>query len=135
MDTTSTSTDSDPYPDQGPPSDRLLFDFEGFLEGGALDDILGIPHLDPTSTPTSTQIPTPGRGKWEIERLSGGLVNVAVRASIRDYDELGGPDPKNVVIKYAPPFVAAMGKGAPFGTFRQASTSSPLPRHPLSVLR
>ena len=32
---TSTNADSDSHPDQGPTSDRLLFDFEGFLKGGA----------------------------------------------------------------------------------------------------
>jgi len=123
MDNISTSTESDSYPDQGPSSDRLLFDFEGFLEGGALDDILGIPQLDPTPTPT----PILKGGKWEITKLSGGLINVTVRVIPRD--ELGRSDPRSVVIKHAPPFVAAMGECAPFGTFRQASTPSPPPRH------
>ena len=123
----SPSTDSDSYPDKGPTKDRLLFDFEGFLEGGALDDTFGIPRLDPTPTPTPT--PTPEGGRWEITKLSGGLINITVRVTPRRRgdDGLGRPDPRSVVIKYAPPFVAAMGDGAPFGTFRQASTHVPPP--------
>ena len=119
-----TSTSSDPHPDQGLTSGRLLFDFERFLEGGALDDIFRIPRPDSTPAP----IPTPEGGKWEITKLSGGLVNITVRVvPCGRGDGEFGRDPRSVVIKYAPPFVAAMGEGAPFGTFRQAST--PSPRH------
>ena len=96
----------DPFPDEGPNPDQLLFDFEGFLEGGALDDI-------PDSTPKS--IPTSDGGNWEVTKLRGGYVNVTVRASPRR----GGDKPRSVVIKYAPPFVAAVGEEAPFATFRQ----------------
>jgi len=115
------SISSDPHPDQGSTSDRLLFDFERFLEGGALNDIFGITQLDSSPIPS---IPTTEGGKWEITKLSGGLINVTVRVIPRGRgdDELRRPDPRSVVIKYAPPFVAAIGEGAPFGTFRQVST-------------
>lgn len=101
-------------PDKGPTPDRLLFDFEGFLKGGALDDVFGVP-------------PDSEGGKWEIKKLSGGLVNVTVRVALRrDGAELGR-DPRSVVIKYAPPFVAETGEDAPFGTFRQVRYRPPPP--------
>jgi len=54
-----TSTSSDSYPDEGATEDRLLFDFEGFLEGDTLGDIFRI-------TPGSAS----EGAKWEITKFS-----------------------------------------------------------------
>ena len=116
-----TGTDLDPSTDrdshqagQGSgSSDRLLFDFRGFLEGGALNDIFGI---SPEDTPMPTPGSAPGDCEWRVTRLSGGLINVTVRAhALRG----GCKSRSSVIIKYAPDFVAAIGEDAPFGTFRQ----------------
>ena len=104
----STSTGSDSHPNEGSTLNQLLFDFESFLEGGDLDDVFGI-------TPGSTS----EGGKWEIAKLSGGLINVTVRVLPPHDDD---KKPRSVVIKYAPPFMAAMGQDVPFGTFRQVGT-------------
>ena len=119
---TGTSTGSDSCPNKGSTSNQLLFDFKGFLEGGALDDVLGIP-TGPTYTPTPNS--TSEDGRWEITKLSGGSINVAVRVTPRRGDNKFAGDPRSVVIKYAPPYLAAIGEDAPFGTFRQVSTSYP----------
>ena len=93
-------------------SDRALFDFTGFLAGGALDDVF------------RTHTPKSGPGKWEVTRLSGGLINVTVRVVRReDRKSCEKNSRRSVVIKYAPPFVAGIGEGMPLGTFRQVSTS------------
>ena len=107
-------TSSDSSPDEGPATDRLLFDFQKFLQGGALDDVFEAPS-DPTGTP-------PDDRRWEVTKLSGGWINITVRAFPRREDDKLGKDPKSVVIKYAPPFVARIGESVPFGTFRQVST-------------
>ena len=114
-----TDTSSDPPPNEGSTSDPLLFDFKGFLERGALDDVFGIP-----TGPTRTPIPnsTSEDGRWEVTKLSGGYINITVRASPRRGDETLASNPRSVVIKYAPPYVAVVGEDAPFGTFRQVST-------------
>ena len=114
---TGNSASSEPHPDEGSASDRLLFDFRRFLEGGSLDDVFGI---TPGSTPAP--ISTSEEGKWEVIKLNGGLINVTVRVIPPCGDDEVGRSPRSVVIKYAPPFVAAIGEGAPFGTFRQVST-------------
>ena len=62
-----TSICPDLHPDELPASDRLLFDFRGFLEGGALDDVFGVPLGSPAPISTSD-------GRWEVTKLSGGLV-------------------------------------------------------------
>ena len=64
---TGTSHNPHPFPDEGPNPDQLLFDFGTFLEGGALDDVFGIP---PDATPKP--IPTSDGGGWEVAKLSGG---------------------------------------------------------------
>ncbi|KAF9779002.1 hypothetical protein BJ322DRAFT_1090915 [Thelephora terrestris] len=96
-------------------SDRLLFDFGRFLEGGALDDVFGISRGS-KSTRTSDHDHVPDDGKWEVTKLSGGLINVTVRAVRRRGDHKSW---RSAIIKYAPPFVAAVGEDAPCGTFRQ----------------
>lgn len=96
-------------------SDRSLFDFGTFLKGGALDDVFGVA---PDSKSTRTSGHAPGNGKWEVMKLSGGLINVTVRAVRRCGDRKSW---RSVIIKYAPPFMAAIGEGAPCGTFRQVS--------------
>jgi hypothetical protein len=99
-------------------SDQLLFDFGGFLEGGALDDVFGISRGS-KSTQTSDHDHVPEGGKWDVTKLSGGLINVTVRAVRRRGDHKSW---RSAIIKYAPPFVAAVGEDAPCGTFRQVST-------------
>jgi len=122
----SATDSSDFYPDEGSNPDLLLFDFNKFLEGGALDDAFEIPAHSPyTPTRNSTF-----EGKWEIEKLSGGLVNVVVRATPRSGGDKLVRNLKSVVIKYAPPFVAAIGEDAPFGTFRQVGASFTLITNP-----
>ena len=129
-----TGTDLDPSTDrdsrqagQGSgSSDRLLFDFRGFLEGGALNDTFGI---SPEDTPMPTPGSAPGDCKWGVTRLSGGLVNVTVRAHARCGD---CKSRSSVIIKYAPDFVAAIGEDAPFGTFRQVGTISHFHHEPSS---
>jgi hypothetical protein len=99
-------------------SDRFLFDAERFLEGGALDDVFGI-IPDTASTPIR-ELVSDG-SKWEVTKLSGGLINITLRVIPRRRDDKP-ESPRSVVIKYAPPFMAAIGESAPFGTFRQVST-------------
>ena len=118
-----TTTGSDSCPDKGSASNPLLFDFKGFLEGGALDDVFGIP-TGPTYAPTLNSASGDVDDRWEVTRLIGGSINVTVRAAPppgRGGDKLAR-NAKSVVMKYAPPYVAAIGEGAPFGTFRQVST-------------
>jgi len=112
-----TGTDLDPGRGSNS-SDRLLFDFWGFLEGGALNEIFGI---SPGDTPTPTPGSASGDRGWEVTRLSGGLVNVTVRAHTRRGD---CKSRRSAIIKYAPPFVAVIGEDAPFGTFRQVRAIS-----------
>ena len=115
---TPTAPDIDPNFEFSP--DRFSFDFEEFLERGALDDVFGI---SPDSKSTATPDPVYDGGKWEAVKLSGGLINVTLRVSSRCGDGEPERDQRSVVMKYAPPFVAAMGEAAPFGTFRQVSIS------------
>ena len=132
--TTDHGPNSGSNPDQGAASDRLLFDFQKFLQGGALDDVFGVP-TDPVEAPTPAST-LDDRG-WEVTKLSGGWINITVRAFPRREDDKLGKDPKSVVIKYAPPFVARIGESVPFGTFRQVGTCplyTPTPPIPLSVL-
>ena len=114
-----TDTDADTSSD-------LLFDFKGFLERGALDDVFGIP-TDSAHTPIPNS--TSEDGRWEVTKLSGGYINITVRVGPRRGDERLASNPKSVVIKYAPPYMAMLGEGAPFGTFRQVSTYTILRSH------
>ena len=124
-------TDSpDPHSDKRLTPDRLLFDFNKFLEGGALDDV---PEISAGSTYTSTRNSTSEDVKWEVTKLSGGLINVVVRATPRRGDDKLVRNPRSVVIKYAPPFMDAIGKGVPFGTFRQVGTSRSMLQSRLTV--
>lgn len=100
-----------------------------------MDDVFGI-HQDYPYTPTQN-LASGGSG-WEVTKLNGGSINVTVRVSPRRGDDKHWRNPRSAVIKYAPPFVAAMGEDAPFGTFRQVSTHrlafppANLPPSPLS---
>lgn len=78
----------------------MLFDFEPFLS-----------KIDPSQ-------------KYELQTLTGGLVNVTVRAS-KVLPSGGGFFPKHgtLILKYAPPFVAALGESAPFSQDRQVRLS------------
>jgi hypothetical protein len=60
---------------------------------------------------------------YTISELSGGLINVTVRALKTNTDNADSgafPKHKSLILKYAPPFVAAVGESAPFSQFRQA---------------
>ena len=103
----------------GASSGQLLFDFSKFLEGGALNNVFGFP---PDSADTSRPDSVFRRRKLEVTELSGGLINFTVRVTPRHRDDELEGNPRSVVAKYAPPFVAAIGEDAPFGTFRQVST-------------
>jgi hypothetical protein len=74
----------------------MLFDFEYFLS-----------KLDPAQI-------------YEVRPLTGGLVNVTVRAA-KVSAHTGGlfPAHGSLILKYAPPFVAAIGESAPFSQDRQ----------------
>lgn len=79
----------------------MLFDFEPFLS-----------KIDPSQ-------------KYEFQILTGGLVNLTVRAT-KVTASGGGHFPKHgtLILKYAPPFVAALGESAPFSQDRQVCLTS-----------
>ncbi|DAA79707.1 TPA_exp: Uncharacterized protein A8136_0480 [Trichophyton benhamiae CBS 112371] len=65
---------------------------------------------------------------WTVKRLTGGLVNLTVRATKNKYagrenetasqpGQLEGC--QSLILKYAPPFVASVGEAAPFDQIRQ----------------
>lgn len=65
---------------------------------------------------------------WTISRLTGGLVNLTVRATKNkngnDENEAAGQfgqfkGYQSLILKYAPPFVASVGETAPFDQIRQ----------------
>jgi len=87
-----------------------------------LDDISGIP-TGLAYTPTLNSASGDVDDRWEVTRLIGGSINVTVRVTPprRGGDKLAR-NARSVVMKYAPPYVAAIGEGAPFGTLRQVST-------------
>ncbi|KAK0733819.1 hypothetical protein B0T26DRAFT_37959 [Lasiosphaeria miniovina] len=94
------------------------------------------PKLPATTNPGPGQFATflssqyPG-SRYETEPLSGGLVNITARArlcepssssnnaSLEDGEQQ--QPPASLVMKYAPPFIAAVGASAPFSQGRQAS--------------
>ncbi len=64
--------------------------------------------------------------EYDIERLNGGLVNIAVRAkkyarSTSSDDPGLFPGHSSLILKYAPPYIAAVGESAPFSQYRQVS--------------
>ena len=66
--------------------------------------------------------------RYHVQRLAGGLVNYTVRARRDDANEgpkpsEDGETPSAMVLKQAPPFVAALGAAAPFSQQRQVSIS------------
>ncbi|PMD30381.1 hypothetical protein L207DRAFT_641646 [Hyaloscypha variabilis F] len=79
----------------------MLFDFEPFLS-----------KIDPFQ-------------KYEFQTLTGGLVNLTVRAT--KVSPSGGIFPKQntLILKYAPPFVAVLGESAPFSQDRQLIEALP----------
>ncbi|EIN05893.1 hypothetical protein PUNSTDRAFT_19469, partial [Punctularia strigosozonata HHB-11173 SS5] len=63
--------------------------------------------------------------RWQIEPVEGGLVNVVVRATHTSQGSSSGAKSafaprETLILKYAPPFVAALGPAVPFSEFRQA---------------
>lgn len=59
---------------------------------------------------------------YEFQSVTGGLVNLTGRA--RKILPSGGgtfPQHDTLILKYAPPFVAALGEEAPFSQARQVS--------------
>ena len=116
-----TSASSHSHSDEGSISlDRSSFNFGRFLEGGALDDIFG-------SISTTTSNFAPSGAKWKVVRLSGGVINVTLRVILLRGDDEPERNPRSVIVKYAPPYMAEIGKDVPFGTFRQVSTNPPFP--------
>ena len=68
----------------------------------------------------------PGRS-YEIRRLTGGLINETVRAVKQPSlgaEEGTFPSHGSLVLKYAPPFVAALGECVPLSQARQVSPSA-----------
>ena len=65
---------------------------------------------------------------FDIQVLSGGLVNHTVRATRKETPSRTATDsdssnlPSTVIVKYAPPFVARIGPEAPFSQDRQVRT-------------
>lgn len=95
----------------------MNFNFSSYLSG-----------LDPSST-------------YHVDRLTGGVVNVTVRAtksslplssetrsSPSNVDLNGGqgrfPGHKTLILKHAPPFIAGVGESAPISQTRQVRDSS-----------
>lgn len=73
---------------------------------------------------------------WTIKRLTGGLVNLTVRAMKDKYaggenEAAGQPSSfeghQSLILKYAPPFVASVGEAAPFDQIRQVRLYSSAP--------
>lgn len=76
----------------------MLFDFNAFLA-----------KLDPFSA-------------YEINKLTGGLINLTVRAvKTNSIDHGAFPGKASLILKFAPPFVAAVGPDAPFSQKRQVN--------------
>ena len=59
---------------------------------------------------------------YQLIRLSGGLINETVRAIADAKSDAARY--RSLVLKYAPPFVAAVGPSAPFGQERQVGKDS-----------
>jgi len=57
---------------------------------------------------------------WEVEILAGGLVDLTVRA--RRTPEPAENGCASLILKYAPPYVDALGTDAPFSQERQVSS-------------
>ena len=98
-----------------------------------MDDIFEMP-TDSAYPPVPSS--TPEGGKWEVAKLSGRSINVTVR--VTPHRGENESERKSVVVRYAPPFVAAVGEDAPFGTFRQVGTYilfyAPTPHFPNPLL-
>jgi hypothetical protein len=67
--------------------------------------------------------------KYEVQALTGGLVNVTVRATKPlGFGESASslfPTHNSLILKYAPPFVATIGESAPFSQDRQVFVFKP----------
>lgn len=57
--------------------------------------------------------------EYDITTLTGGLINLTVRATKTAAGSGVFPDHRSIVLKHAPPFVASIGESAPFSPFRQ----------------
>ena len=58
--------------------------------------------------------------EYEFQSLSGGLINLTQRATKTSHSDAGKfPAQASLVLKYAPPFIAAIGEEAPFSQKRQ----------------
>jgi hypothetical protein len=65
---------------------------------------------------------------YNVQQLTGGLVNLTVRASrASDCDASSSRFSaySSFILKYAPPYVASIGPDAPFSTFRQVCPKQP----------
>jgi hypothetical protein len=92
-----------------------LFDFPAYLTNPDVQNAL--------SEAFGQSLVGLGPADWEITKLTGGLINVTVRAALNIPPEPGSGTRAvkrgSVVMKYAPPYIAAVGEAVPFGTFRQ----------------
>ncbi|KAF8863044.1 hypothetical protein BDZ45DRAFT_147357 [Acephala macrosclerotiorum] len=71
--------------------------------------------------------------KYAIQVLTGGRVNLTVRATKIAYSQYTRfrsrfPDHKSLILKYAPPYIATIGKSAPFSPGRQLVEARALDR-------
>ncbi|PVI03062.1 hypothetical protein DM02DRAFT_652862 [Periconia macrospinosa] len=79
--------------------------------------------------------------EYEFQSLSGGLINITVRATKTSHSDAGKFSGQgSLILKYAPPFIAAIGEEAPFSQTRQDVEARALalfepPNGPLSELR
>lgn len=74
------------------------FDFDKYLS-----------HIDPIN-------------RYMITTLTGGRINITVRALKTRSSKVDAgrfPGHRSIVLKYAPPYIAKDGEGAPFSQFRQ----------------
>ena len=64
--------------------------------------------------------------KYKCQSLTGGLVNLTIRATKLSpfVDDTTFPKHDTLILKYAPPFVAAIGETAPFSQDRQVRLST-----------
>ena len=85
-----------------------LFDFDAFLKDPLVRQALSA-TLGSYLTDSG-----PGSKDYEVVELTGGFINVTVRVITRN-----GNSKRTVILKYAPPFIAASVEKIPFGQFRQ----------------
>jgi hypothetical protein len=68
------------------------------------------------------QTADPGQ-RYLIEKLSGGYINLTVRATKEssNLEHRSRFGHESIILKYAPPYIASIGESAPFSQSRQVS--------------